>query len=271
MRFRATLFTGLCLSALMAGPGLATTQPAAAQADNTANTNSEPPASSTATDSTATDGPRFKEGEPLEPIVETPAPSSEPAATNAEQQPPETEAPTSTTATPGVEEPKSDEQPAAASAEPVIDPLQTEMLRQIAEAKGISKADRTALTAFYEGRGGDLLWVSGANFTARGNAAIAEIRQADDWGLDASTFDLPSVPTSSEPADVAATELSFSLAALKYADHARGGRMDPKQLSNYIDRDPPTLPVADVLAGLAASDAADAYLRKLHPQHPQFD
>ena len=272
MRFRATLFTGLCLSALMAGPGLATTQPAAAQADNSANTNSEPPASSAAPNSTATDGPRFKEGEPLEPIVEAPAPSSEPAATNAEQQQPATETPASaTTASPGLEQPKSDEQTATAPAQPVIDPLQVEMLRQIAEAKGLSKVDRAALTAFYESRNGSLLWVSGKTFTARGNAAMAEIRKADDWGLDASAFELPSAPGSAEPADVAAAELSFSLAALKYADHARGGRMDPKQLSNYIDRDPPTLPVADVLAGLAASDAADAYLRKLHPQHPQFE
>lgn len=267
MRLTATLLTGLCLSALMAAPGFATTQPSSANdaAASAAPASSTPPAA--AAPSETTGAPRFKDGEPLEPIVETPASASQPAAANAEQQTPAS----TTTATPSAEQQKPAEQPAAAAAEPVVDPLQTEILRQIAEAKGLSKADRAALATFYEGRGGDLLWLSGTNFTARGTAAITEIRQADDWGLEASAFDLPSAPASSTPADVAAAELALSLAALKYANHARGGRMDPKNLSNYIDRDPQLLPASDVLAGLAASDAANTYLRKLHPQHPQFE
>src|SRR5690606_1193589 len=45
----------------------------------------------------------------------------------------------------------------------------------------------------------------------------------------------------------------------------------PKQLSNYIDREPPLLPPSEVLAGIVEADAVDAYLRGLHPQHPQFE
>src|SRR5690606_16498023 len=37
------------------------------------------------------------------------------------------------------------------------------------------------------------------------------------------------------------------------------------------DREPPLLPPSDVLAGIARADAADAYLRGLHPKHPQFE
>src|SRR5262249_28724706 len=66
-------------------------------------------------------------------------------------------------------------------------------------------------------------------------------------------------------------ELKLTQAVLKYARYARGGRMDPGQLSYNIDRDPPLLAPETVLEGIAAADSPDAYLRKLHPQHPQFE
>ncbi len=159
------------------------------------------------------------------------------------------------------------------AAEPIIEvsKFEPELLRLISEAEDISDAEREALTAFYQGRGDDLLWITGGAFSARAESAMAEIRQADDWGLEASAFELPAKPQSNDPAEVAAVELKLSLAVLKYAKHARGGRMDPRQLSNYIDREPPLLAPADVLAGIATADAADSYLRGLHPQHPQFE
>jgi L,D-transpeptidase YcbB len=63
------------------------------------------------------------------------------------------------------------------------------------------------------------------------------------------------------------------LSALKYARYARGGRItDPAtQLSSYLDRVPQLLDPKDVLERIAASNEADAYLRGLHPKHPQFE
>jgi murein L,D-transpeptidase YcbB/YkuD len=159
----------------------------------------------------------------------------------------------------------------AAEPLPTVSKFEAEILRHISEAKGLKAEDRDALTAFYQGRGDNLLWIEGGKFNTRAETAIAEIQRADDWGLEASAFELPSAPQSDDPAQVAKAELQLSLAVLKYANHARGGRMDPRQLSNYIDREPPLLPPSDVLAGIARADAADAYLRGLHPKHPQFE
>jgi murein L,D-transpeptidase YcbB/YkuD len=171
----------------------------------------------------------------------------------------------------GPEATSSSDTAAVAEPLPVVSKFEPEVLRLIVEAEGLKDEERDALTAFYEGRGDDLLWIEDGAFNTRAEAAMAEIQRADDWGLEASAFELPSPPQSDDPAEIARAELKLSLAVLKYANHARGGRINPRQLSNYIDREPPLLPPSDVLAGIAQADAVDAYLRGLHPQHPQFE
>ena len=66
---------------------------------------------------------------------------------------------------------------------------------------------------------------------------------------------------------------ALSLAVLKYARYARGGRIeDPAtQLSSYLDRKPTLRPPLLVMTEIAAADAPDDYLRKMHPQHAQFE
>ena len=65
-------------------------------------------------------------------------------------------------------------------------------------------------------------------------------------------------------------EMKVSLAVLKYARFARGGRMDPKDLSLDIDRKPPLLPADVVLRGVHGADDVAAFLQGLHPKHDQF-
>jgi len=226
-----------------------------------------------ASESTAEAKPEEPAAEPAA-TAEGPSENSEPTATAETPEaasPAETDAAKEAAAVPADAQPQAEGEPASEAPVVVEYKFQPELLKQIAEAKGLSNQDREALTAFYEARGDDLLWVEDGKFTSRAEAAMAEIRQADDWGLEASAFDLPSAPVSADPADVASTELKLSLAVLKYANHARGGRVDPRRLSNYLDRQPPLLPSSEVLAGIAAADAADAYLRGLHPRHPQFE
>src|SRR5262249_29843256 len=43
--------------------------------------------------------------------------------------------------------------------------------------------DLAAMIAFYDAHGGPLLWVTESGISDLGNAVIAEIRKADDWGL----------------------------------------------------------------------------------------
>jgi L,D-transpeptidase YcbB len=164
-------------------------------------------------------------------------------------------------------------------AEPVGRAIGVEVLRQLAAAAPNlgSPEERAALAAFYESRGAQPLWVKGGGLSPHAELAILEITRADEWGLRAADFALPSLAmaatagSESTKVDLAGAELKLSLAVLKYARHARGGRMMPGELSNYIDRKPPLLEPKTVLEQIAKAEAPDAYLRGLHPQHPQFE
>lgn len=136
------------------------------------------------------------------------------------------------------------------------------------------KSDVEALVSFYAGRDSKPLWISGDKLSLKAQAVAAEIARAGDWGLDAKAFDLSGtdIKAGASPADLAKAETTLSLAVLKYANHARGGRItDPaSQLSSYLDRKPQLKEPSVVMSEIASSDEADAYLRGLNPQHPQF-
>src|SRR5581483_2882862 len=110
-------------------------------------------------------------------------------------------------------------------------------------ATAADRADREALAAFYAARGHVPVWVTATGLTPAAQAAIAEIRRADDWGLEASAFQLPALPAAGGAALSAAqradAEVALSLAILKYARHARGSRADPATLSRNLDRQLP--------------------------------
>lgn len=159
-------------------------------------------------------------------------------------------------------------------------PIAVELVQRLAEAGPRAavrnRKERDTLAAFYAARSNELLWVKPDGLTPAAERAIAEIKRADDWGLNAADFAVPAAINASassalSPADQVEAELKLSIAMLKYARHARGGRMDPTQLSNYIDRQPPLLEPKRVLDEIASATEPDAYLRKLNPQHPQFE
>jgi murein L,D-transpeptidase YcbB/YkuD len=138
------------------------------------------------------------------------------------------------------------------------------------------RADLEAMKVFYGGRTYAPLWITAETLNAKAQAAIAEIKKAEDWGLDVSAFTLPALATSGAaptPAALAEAEVILSEAVLAYARHARGGRiMNPAgDLSSYLDRTPQLLDPQTVLSRIATADAPDAVLRGFHPQHPQFE
>ena len=137
--------------------------------------------------------------------------------------------------------------------------------------KDADAADVAALQAFYAARTGPALWITEMGFSAKGQQALFEIEKADDWGLDASAFDLP--PADELPAKRRRrplAEIKLDLAILKYARFARGGRFTPSKVSELFDQAPPLRDPKTVLTEIAAADAPDAYLRSLHPKHEQF-
>ncbi|MEO8420891.1 MAG: L,D-transpeptidase family protein [Hyphomicrobium sp.] len=133
--------------------------------------------------------------------------------------------------------------------------------------------DLAAVTGIYGERSARLIWVTESGLSEKAQAAIQEIRRADDWGLRASDFIVPQLTAAeTSPKAAAEAEIKLTLAVLKYARYAQGGRIpDPSRISNLLDHTPPARPPALVLTALAATDAADTYLRALHPQHPQFE
>ena len=132
--------------------------------------------------------------------------------------------------------------------------------------------DRKALADFYAARKGAPIWFTKGIANDKAKHLAAEIRRADDWGLRASDFTLPDLSADASSVDkMIDAEVRLSLAALKYARHARGGRLDPSQLSKNLDQKPTLFEPKLLVEALAASEQPDAYLRGLHPKHPQFE
>jgi L,D-transpeptidase YcbB len=201
---------------------------------------------------------------PLE-AADEPKPESRAAAPVAP--PPEAAAP------PKTAEPS----PAQLDSPPVLS-VEAEALKKALAAIPAGSSDeerneRAALLAFYEARAYAPLWIAaGARYTAKGASAASEIRRADEWGLEARDFSLPAEEGAASPETAAAAEAKTALAILKYGRYARGGRiMNPsEQLSSYLDRRPQLLKPEAILEGVSKAEQPDAYLRGLHPAHPQF-
>ena len=152
---------------------------------------------------------------------------------------------------------------------PEPDPIATQILARLPNAggKGEGRDDAAGLAAYYNAQKGQPIWASKDGFTPNALRVIKEIRSADDWGLDASAFQLPTTPgANAKPEALADAEIKLSLAVLKYARYARGGRLDPPSLSEIIDRRPHIYDPKSVLRAIAATDSSDAYLRGLHPK-----
>jgi murein L,D-transpeptidase YcbB/YkuD len=157
---------------------------------------------------------------------------------------------------------------------PPADPIIAAVRIKLLEPGFVAKAERddiAAAVAFYAGRTGAPLWVDTHGFTAKAKTAVEEVKKADDWGLQASQFDLPTLADGQSSPDVlAAAEAKLTLELLKYARYAKGGRVNPLSLSRILDVAPPIKDPKVVITELEGAAAPDAYLRGLHPKHVQF-
>ncbi len=166
--------------------------------------------------------------------------------------------------------------PATATTIPTqADAIITDVRRQLdapAATASADRPDRAALKSYYTEGTGRAIWTSTSGFTKHGTSAIAEMTdRAADYGLDRQTFaHLASLKAEGDVAAQAEVEIKIGLAVLKYARHARGGRVDPQAISKVIDREAQLYEPRSVLEAIAASDEPDAYLRTLHPGHQQF-
>jgi len=155
-----------------------------------------------------------------------------------------------------------------------VDPIIVLVNRRLAErprGDGLDRADRDALKAFYAEPGRAPMWVAEGDLSRRAREVMAEIGRADDWGLSSVAFELPDAKLARlSQSALADAELKLDLAVLKYARHARGGRVDPMQAGQNSDHKPTLIAPKVVLQAIGSAEKPDSYLRGLHPKHPQF-
>ena len=165
-------------------------------------------------------------------------------------------------------------QPIEAAPVTPTSPLQNMIQQRLSDPAGktIEKQDRAALLAYFAERAKPMLWTTSSGLSARGIAAIDELQRAADWGLSPASFEVPDAKEAFATVEQqAAAETRLSIAVLKYARFARGGRIDVSQLGRNFDQKPPLLDPKDTLQILAAAPDTAAALRGFHPKHPQFE
>src|SRR6185436_7160870 len=234
------------------------------------------PATATAPAPAATTpaAPATANAAPTTPATATPpaaapnAATATPAATPATPgQPPGATAalPDATSGTPAASAPAQVLPPA----DPVVAGIRTKLPEL---GKKTNEEEAAALASYYNEITGTAIWASTSGLTEKGKAVVAEIGRAENWGLPAAAFSVPSTATGALTPEAAAdTEIQVALAVLKYARFARGGRINPASISQLMDQQPTLVPPKTVLADIAAAEKPDAYLTSLQPKHQQFE
>jgi L,D-transpeptidase YcbB len=154
--------------------------------------------------------------------------------------------------------------------------VQTRLSAKFRTTTEHKKDEQGALVEYYSTPDQRLLWVDEKGITGRGKAVIAEIEQADDYGLRSSDYELPdagafSASDASAAEWLADAEIKISFAVLDYAHDARGGRIDPLRLSPNLD---PSLVLPnplEVIESIAIRSDPASYLRSFQPNQPQFE
>ena len=178
-----------------------------------------------------------------------------------------------------------DKPPAAAAATPAPATAPSPSIAPAAQAIRARTTDkrldataeeRQAVATFFDARSGAPLFADPKGLTPQGAALLAELKLAGDYGLPSAELvpaKLPAPGAALTETDWADLEVRMSLAALKYARYACGGRIpEPsKQLATYLDRAPQLIEPLTVLETLAAAPSAAIALRNTNPQHPSFE
>ena len=155
---------------------------------------------------------------------------------------------------------------------PPVDPLLAEVRRQLAEPAARQRRARRPRRAH------DLLRSAARHPSCGSPRTASRPGRAMPWPRSPrpTTGASPRAPSScrsspqgeASPAALADAEIKLGLAVLKYARHARGGRLDPRQLSKHLDMKPTLREPKAVLDAVAATDTPGDYLRDAASQAP---
>ncbi|MGE3645704.1 MAG: murein L,D-transpeptidase [Beijerinckiaceae bacterium] len=127
------------------------------------------------------------------------------------------------------------------------------------------------LAAFYAGRRFVPVWFENGAWSDRARSAITRLERA---GEDALTLGLavPGLPAAAKGAEktIANAEVQLSRAVVRYAQNARGKRVDPRRISALIDVRLAIPAAAEILTKVGAAEFAGDALQAFNPQHPGY-
>ncbi|WP_137388172.1 L,D-transpeptidase family protein [Rhodoligotrophos defluvii] len=157
------------------------------------------------------------------------------------------------------------------------DPVSDAILAQLSDdslpALRVTSEERSAILAYYKARDYIPAWVGVRGLNQRARDMLSVMASADEEGLNAQDY-LPASLSSfgddgtrlvTSPKALARLDLEVTAAALKYARHARSGRIEPNKITRFNDLKPPKLAPEEMLAELNQAKQPGSYLASLHP------
>jgi murein L,D-transpeptidase YcbB/YkuD len=140
---------------------------------------------------------------------------------------------------------------------------------------------RAALLRSYPDSGASLHWIENGRLTPQGAMLLAELRRAEMRGLDPADYDGealalafrildPSVGSKATGDATLRADAWLTLTAMRFIDHARRGRADPRALGFALSRQPNEPELASRVVQLSAADDLHALIDSLEPPFRRF-
>lgn len=169
---------------------------------------------------------------------------------------------------------RTDPTEAAAPAPAPLEPVRAAVLADLTDRMSRTRDERLRawlieLGTIYADESRPLYWFDDKGALPHTSALQNELLRADEWGLDPKLIDVPLLYAEGIEGKARA-EIGFSLAVLQYAWQAGGGRVEPTQLSKWLDHGPRAVDASKLVPAIAEDGDPAQVLRRLNPQHPQF-
>jgi len=153
-----------------------------------------------------------------------------------------------------------------------------EVLKSSSLSTKVTKKQKRAIIDFYKQRNFKSVWTDMEGVLPVARQLLAYLAKADSEGLRSTDYlpaqmarfndDLSEIE--SDLAEIAQLDINLTVSAVRYGQHASGGRIIPNRLSGYHDLSPPTVSGATILDEITKSEKPEAYLASLHPRHKSY-
>lgn len=164
--------------------------------------------------------------------------------------------------------------PQAVPRDPVAISLRDILEIRRGHGQDLTADEIAALTSFYGARGWQPVWTTSGLISESGHLVIARLRKAAQDGLDPEAYGTPSRelgrmwPISAD--GIARAEIMISRSVIRYADHARAGRLRPSTISRSITLQPERPDPVEILASVSQAPDPGEALDGYNPDHPGF-